>query len=177
MAVGLAEQRRRFREPGIRERGRGGPRRLRLQVAPPPDGEEHHDRGRRLDLPPARSPERQAMARRLPCRGLLPGSDRSLHAQDPREGPRRARPEIRGESVSVRRLPIAILAAAAVAGAALWALALAQSPGPPTGLDALEQKSFVVAEDLTKELSSAVIRLPLAAVLGAALALPRRPPG
>jgi uncharacterized membrane protein YhiD involved in acid resistance len=84
----------------------------------------------------------------------------------------------------VRHLPIAILAAAAVAGAALWALALAQSPGPPTGLDALEQKSFVLAEDLTKELSSAVIRLPLAAVLGAALALrprrrgtpPRRPP-
>jgi len=55
---------------------------------------------------------------------------------------------------------------------------------PPTSLEAIEHKSIEEAKDMARELRTAAIRLPLAAVLGAALALrprrrgtpPRRPP-
>ena len=71
MADWEPQQHRGLRDAGTREAGRGRLRRVRLQVAAPPDGEEHHDRRRCLDMPAAHAPERQPMARRIPGRGLF----------------------------------------------------------------------------------------------------------
>ena len=137
---------------------------------------EDHAGGRPLDLHATLPPHRRAVARRVSRRRLCETRRRSLHPQDEAEDRRRPRAE--GLMRYLRftpRLVSAVLVALVLTPAALRAQ-------PPKAVEREQTEAFKqsiegAADKINPmhEIYAAMIRLPLAALLGAALALrPRR---
>ncbi|PYR74789.1 MAG: hypothetical protein DMF86_17485 [Acidobacteria bacterium] len=177
------------RRPGVRAdavhqgRGRAGTRPVRLpRSARRP--RRPHDAGRRaMDVRTAPAADGPAVVRRLPRRRLRAAARRPLHPPLQAEDSGRAGALARGSAGTMTgRTVRGWLAAAAVAIVIAAPASAAASPAmtapDQTSLPAqLEEprKGAVTALDPVAEISEALIRLPLAALLGVALALrPRR---